>query len=139
VTLHLRRAPRSRRPHRGSTPASRTATRLAVLLATALVVLGAQLTPAGAHGPARSTLRGRIASAGAGLAAARVTLYRAGSARGAAPTALAGTVTSAGGSFTLSYRAPTPPGAVLYLLAGRAGPVRCGWPPCSARRRHRGV
>ncbi len=111
--------------------------RLTVLVATALVALGLQLAPAGAHSPGRSTLRGHIASAGAGLAAARVTLYRAGGGRGAAPTALASSVTGADGSFTLSYRAPTTAGAVLYLLASRGGAVRLaavlGAPPAPRR------
>ncbi len=95
--------------------------------------------PASAAAPAavRTSLQGRLLAGGAPLRAARVVLYRAGTRPGRAPSVLGTATSGRTGSFTLSYRPPADGGAVLYLVASRAGRVRLatvlGPPPAAAR------
>ncbi|WP_432079115.1 hypothetical protein [Streptomyces sp. YPW6] len=66
--------------------------------------------------------RGVVRSGDRPIAAAEVTLFRAGDRPGAGARPLARTRSDAQGRFTLSYRAPDSPDAVLYLTAD-AGPA----------------
>ena len=77
----------------------------------------------GAEPAVAATLHGRVTSAGTRLASVPITLYRAGRAS-SGTMQLARSRTDKNGAFTLRYRAPRRPVAVLYLIAGNGSAVR---------------
>jgi sugar lactone lactonase YvrE len=90
------------------------------LLATALLVacaIGATL-PGDAHAAGERELQGSVMSGRVALAGASVTLYRAGATPGIA-TVLGRAVSDRRGRFSVDYRQPRSPDAVLYVTAGR--------------------
>ncbi|MFE0461642.1 hypothetical protein ACFW1A_20560 [Kitasatospora sp. NPDC058965] len=70
-----------------------------------------------ADGRPRVDQCGVVRSADTPLGGAEVTLYRAGDGAGSAPRVLARTRSGEDGRFTLDYRPPADPRAVLYVLA----------------------
>ncbi|MFE0703100.1 hypothetical protein [Streptomyces sp. NPDC058872] len=82
--------------------------------------------PSSGHGTLDQ--RGVVRSASGPLAGAEVTLLQAGDHPGAGARPLARTRSDSRGRFSLSYRAPDSPDAVLYLTAdaGRPGPRGAG-------------
>lgn len=78
------------------------------------------------HLPNPNVLRqcGIVRTGDAPLPDAEVTLFQAGRGSGAAPRVLGHARTAGNGVFSLSYRRPVDPTAVLYLTADPAAPVR---------------
>jgi len=78
------------------------------------------------HLPNPNVLRqcGIVRTGDSPLADTDVTLFEAGRGDGAAPRVLARARTAGNGVFSLIYRRPTDPTAVLYLTADSAAPVR---------------
>ncbi|MFE6050470.1 hypothetical protein ACFQ6N_06940 [Kitasatospora sp. NPDC056446] len=107
--------------------------RRGVLLTAALL---AQLAAGPSHpasataGPEPADQCGVVRSGDTPLGGAEVTLYQAGDGRGAPPRVLARTRSAEDGRFTLDYRRPHDPHAVLYVLAdpGRPGSRTGGRP-----------
>ncbi|MEU9042931.1 MULTISPECIES: NHL repeat-containing protein [unclassified Kitasatospora] len=100
--------------------------RRGVLLTAALL---AQLAAGPSHAAAAAPAGwetvdqcGVVRSGDTPLGGAEVTLYQAGDGEGAAPRVLARTRSAEDGRFTLDYRRPHDPRAVLYVLAGLGHP-----------------
>ncbi|SOB78662.1 NHL repeat-containing protein [Streptomyces sp. 1331.2] len=78
---------------------------------------------------------GVVRSGDTPLGGAEVTLYQAGDGRGAAPRVLARTRSAEDGRFTLDYRRPRDPNAVLYVLADLGpAPTRAPQAPAAPER-----
>jgi hypothetical protein len=93
--------------------------KLVTLLTLILGLWLAGLVSGSAAAQSQERLRGRVVSGNLALPSLQVTLYRSVGRNGKRPLALGSAVSDGRGAFEISYRAPSDPQTVLYLIADR--------------------